>query len=36
MLDEVHRPLQADLVGMRLVETKPVPPRCLDMIACSR
>lgn len=35
MLDGVHRLLKADLAGLRLVETKPVPPRCLDLIACS-
>jgi len=36
MLDGVHRLLKADLAGMQLVQTKPVPPRCLDIIACSR
>jgi hypothetical protein len=36
VLDGVHRLLKADLAGMRLVETKQVPPRCLDIIACSR
>ena len=36
MLDGVHRLQKADLVGMQLVQTKPVPPRCLGIIACSR
>ena len=36
MLDGVHRLLKADLAGLQLVATKPVPPRCLDIIACSR
>ena len=36
MLDGVHRLLKADLVGMHLVQTKPVPPRCLDIITCRR
>ena len=36
MLDGVHRLLKADLVGLQLVDTKPVPPHCLDIIACSR
>ena len=36
MLDGMHRLLKADLAGMQLVQTKPVPPRCLDIIACSR
>jgi hypothetical protein len=36
VLDGVHRLLKADLAGMRLVQTKQVPPRCLDIIACSR
>jgi hypothetical protein len=35
MLDGVHRLLKADLAGMQLVDTNPVPPRCLDIIACS-
>jgi hypothetical protein len=36
ILDGVRRLLKADLAGMRLVQAKPVPPRCLDIIASSR
>jgi hypothetical protein len=35
MLDGVHRLLKADLADRELVETKPVLPDCLDIIACS-